>query len=382
MTPDAIAQQLQQTLIERGLSPQWAAMAPGRVNLIGEHTDYSGGFALPMAVDLYTIAVAAPCAGHTIRVLSESKGMAELNLRDLKPEGDWADYLRGVLAGYVDREFSIPAMTVAIGGNLPLGAGLSSSASLELCFAMLIETATSKSLDPADRALLCQQSEHQFAGVPCGILDQYAVSFATADRAMLLDCRDRSTRPVTIPKSFAIAVVDSGVSHALGDGGYATRRSEVEAAEAALGKSLRDAELTELDNISEENVRARAKHIITENARVIDFCSSIESGDGGAAGETMFASHRSLAQDFEVSCTELDQLVAAAQRHGALGARMTGGGFGGSMVALVGQEDKERFATALQADFQSGFDVTPTLRWVRPSAGTKALSLTTLANAP
>ncbi|WOJ94542.1 galactokinase [Congregibacter variabilis] len=355
--------------------PVWAAQAPGRVNLIGDHTDYSQGFALPMGVNLYTLAIAAPGAAGSdaIRILSTREGEAVLPLDGENPRrGDWTDYLRGVLEQYRKRNVVIPAMDVVIGGNLPLGAGLSSSASLELCFATLVELASAHPIQKMERALLCQQAEHDYAGVPCGILDQFAVSFAKENQAMLLDCRERSIQPVNIPSQLRVAIVDSGVSHALADGGYATRRAQVEAAQAQLGSSLRDACSKDLVKITDDTIRARARHVISENERVLAFAQALKNDDMQTAGQLMYASHESLSRDFAVSCDELDTLVEAAREAGAIGARMTGGGFGGSMIAFVDIGGEATFERIVSKGFtDAGFGYAQ-IRWVTAVAGAQA----------
>jgi galactokinase len=369
---------LERQLFEHyGKRPGWIAVAPGRVNLIGDHTDYSGGLALPMAIDRYTVALAAPRgdSGDFHRIYSAQRGELVLPSRESTvPCGDWSDYLRGVLAQYLERGIVAAAMDIVIGGNLPIGAGLSSSASLELCFAALLEAASEQQLNPLERALLCQRAEHSYAGVPCGILDQFTISFAEAGSAMLLDCHSRETTPIVLPPDIAIAIVDSGVSHALGDGGYAQRRREVETAEALLGKSLRDCRESDVQAIADPQVASRARHVISENLRVEGFAKSISDGDMQTAGELMYSSHRSLAQDFCVSCDELDTLVAAAKAAGALGARMTGGGFGGSMVCLLDADNTDRFAQTISQHYrQAGYGEAIT-RWVSPVAAASARS--------
>ncbi|WP_439107642.1 galactokinase [Congregibacter sp.] len=365
---------LEAALRERSAAmPAWAAKAPGRVNLIGDHTDYSEGFALPMGIDLYTLAVASPRDDDAIHVFSTQGGKTTLPLNDdSSRNGDWTDYLRGVLKQYRQRGFSVPAMDVVVGGNLPLGAGLSSSASLELCFATLLEVASGKTVSNRERALLCQKAEHDYAGVPCGILDQFAVTFAEENKAMLLDCRTQSLETVTVPEQLCIAVVDSGVSHALADGGYAERRAQVETAQTQLGQLLRDAKTDDLIRITDETVRQRARHVLSENTRVRTFADALAKNDLAAAGHLMYASHESLSRDFAVSCTELDTLVAAAKEARAIGARMTGGGFGGSMVAFVDREHTRSFERLVTERFSSAGYGEPTIRWVSAVAGAKA----------
>ncbi|WOJ95437.1 galactokinase [Congregibacter brevis] len=362
-----------------GSDAVWAAAAPGRVNLIGDHTDYSQGFALPMGLNLYTLIVASPRrdGSDAIRILSTQEGDAILRLGcDESPMGDWTDYLRGVLTLYQRRGVQVPALDLVVGGNLPLGAGLSSSASLELCFAALIEAITGHELPVKERALLCQQAEHEFAGVPCGILDQFAVSFAKENTAMLLDCREQSIESIELPSHVRIAIVDSGVRHALADGGYAERRAQVEEAQEVLGKSLRDTHPETLSLLSDATIKKRAQHVVTENNRVQLFVAALGKGDIATAGELMYASHESLSRDFAVSCLELDTLVDAARDAGAIGARMTGGGFGGSMVAFVAHDKAKVFEMSITERFKAAGYGEPVIRWISAASGAQAWNWT------
>ncbi len=368
---DSLLDALTARVRNTGATPLWCASAPGRVNLIGDHTDYSGGLALPLAIDYYTTAVATPGpeTRASIRIHSEAQGHCEFACREPSRGGDWSDYLRGVVAGYSRRGVAIPALDVWIGGDLPLGAGLSSSASLELCFAALLEAVSGQSLAPKERALLCQKAEHDYPGMPCGILDQFAITFAEANAALLLDCQDQTTSPVALPSRARLAVVNSGVSHALVDGAYGKRRDEVAAAEKALGNSLRNCSLDDVEELREPDLQRRARHVISENQRVRSFIAALDNGFLETAGKIMNDSHRSLAMDFAVSCPEMDLLVEAAQGAGARGARMTGGGFGGSMVALVKADDCDRFQSKLSAWFLEVFKRPLELRWVEAVAG-------------
>lgn len=376
-----LTEQLRQEVSTRfGANAAYQALAPGRVNLIGDHTDYSGGLCLPMAVDMYTAAIAAKGDEdqRALRLHSLSQGDALFELDTLPPRyGDWRDYIGGVIAEYQSLGFTIPSLNVVIGGSLPLGAGLSSSASLELCIASLIERASERTLEAEQRALLCQRAEHSYPGVPCGILDQFAVSFAREGSAMLLDCRAQKIEFVRLPKNTTIAIVDSKVSHALNDGGYAARRREVQDAELVLGKSLRDCASSDIESLDADVLRRRAKHVVTENARVQKIASLFAEGALRQAGDLMYESHTSLASDFEVSCSELDLLVQTARDAGALGARMTGGGFGGSMVCLVEGDSSARqsFAARVEKTFCDAFGHAAALHWVIPAGGAQAWSI-------
>jgi galactokinase len=326
----------------------------GRVNLIGEHTDYNDGFVMPMAIE----------RGVRCTVRRRADGVISLHSAGMGPEvvidpagpllpgrSDWARYALGVIAGYAARGFMIPGCDLAISADLPAGGGLSSSAALEVAVATAIETLCGRSLDPVEKALLCQEAEHRFAGVPCGIMDQFAVTCCRPGHALLLDCRSRECRHVPLDDpGVMVMVIDSGVKHELASGEYARRRDDCRRAATRLGVgTLRDlgpdawpARAGELPDLE----RRRVAHVVGENARVEAFAASIDLGDFVRAGRIMVESHWSLARDCEVSCPEMDALVNAAIRvPGVLGCRMTGGGFGGCAVALV-RTDKAPSATA------------------------------------
>ncbi|MFM9058561.1 MAG: galactokinase [Planctomycetaceae bacterium] len=325
--------------------------APGRVNLIGEHTDYNDGFVLPMAIERGVRIVVTPRADrYAVLRSTREPDPVEIDLaRPLVPgRRDWARYPLGVIAGYADRGFTVPGFTAEISADLPAGGGLSSSAALEVATATVIETLCGRALPAHDKALLCQRAEHEFAGVPCGIMDQFAVTCGRVGHALLLDCRSREIRHVPCG-DVAVLVADSGVKHALADGEYARRRAECEAASRALGvASLRDvsAELWHDRGCDlPDPLRRRAAHVVSENARVHRFTAALEARDWPTAGRIMGESHESLHRDYEVSCPELDLLVeSAAGVAGLFGCRMTGGGFGGCVVALA---EPARAAAAL-----------------------------------
>ena len=306
-------------------------MAPGRVNLIGEHTDTTGGLALPMAVDLATT-VAGERGGD--RVVLRSDGAA--TVVDLALDGGdpsrldgWARYVAGVVAQV--------RPTVGFRGSvtttLPVGAGLSSSAALEVAVALALG-ADDHGRDPLAVALACQRAEQHASGVPCGVMDQLTSACGVAGHALLLDCHELTATPVPIPADLEVVAVHSGEARALAGSAYAERRAELAGAERVVGplRSLHDvAALDELDPVR----RRRARHVVTENERVRAFVAALAAGDAAVLGEAMAASHASLRDDFEVSTPRLDSLVAAlVARPGVLGARLTGAGFGGCVVAL------------------------------------------------
>jgi galactokinase len=336
-----------------GADPRWVVAAPGRVNLIGEHTDYNGGFVLPMAIDRYVVIAAAPAEGDgaaarpRLRVHSAALDASvdiPLGVPLAPGEPTWANYVRGVVAGFQQRGLTPPALDALAVSDVPVGGGLSSSAALEVATATLIEAATGATLERLDKARLCRWAEHEYAGVPCGLMDQAASVLGDEAGPLLIDCKTEVARLVRIADPDAsILVCDSSVRHALGDGEYARRRNECAQAARILGvASLRDATLDRVEaarGALGDVVYRRARHVVTENARTLAAAAAFEAADLDAAGQLMYESHRSLRDDFEVSCPEIDTLVDVAREigpaGGVLGARMTGGGFGGCTVTLV-----------------------------------------------
>ena len=337
--------------------------APGRVNLIGEHVDYQDGLVMPAAIDRHVIATARSIAEPEVR-LSSSESLPEVvvPLEHKTPfSGDqsWVNYPFGVVAKYREAEYSVGGLEVRFKSDLPVGAGLSSSAALESATALVIEGMLGIELSSTERALLCQSAEHDWAGVPCGIMDQLAVNAGVAGHALRIDCRTLEIVPAPLPADLAIVVVDSKVRHALADGEYAKRKTDCETAAGILKMdTLRDADAEQLDAAAKalgDRVRRRARHVITEIARVQAFAKALDVGDKAAAGELMAASHASLRDDYEVSCTELDALVEIACDLGAVGARMTGGGFGGCTVNLVDASAAPIFADQVVARYRDQF---------------------------
>jgi galactokinase len=297
------------------------ARAPGRVNLIGEHTDYNDGFVLPCAIDRFTVVDAEPHESRTMRV--ESLGQADdFDLDSIEHTGTWRDYVRGV----IERLQLERGATLRIESDVPRGAGLSSSASLEVAVGRALSE-----LGGEELALLCQRAENEFVGVQSGIMDQFAVTLGRAGHALLLDCRDLTYRHIPIPGGVAIVVCDSHVRRSLTDSGYNTRRAECERAAAQLGlTSLRDATLEQVARLP------RARHVVSENERTLRAAAALESGDCVTFGELMDASHASMRDDFEIVPPELDALAAATRAvDGCYGSRLTGGGFGGCTVSVV-----------------------------------------------
>ncbi len=365
-----------------GGQPKWIAAAPGRVNIIGEHTDYNDGFVLPMAIERYTVIAAAPNGSSKIQLQSTSgKGVAIIHLdHPLKPErtGDWVNYPMGVVAGFLARGSRPAGFDAFIHSTVPLGSGLSSSAALEVATATLLEVITGKTVDGVDKALLCQKAEHEYAGMPCGIMDQFISALGKKDHLLLLDCRSRETQlvPFTDPE-VSVLIVNSNVKHELTGSEYPTRRKQCETAAAALGlPSLREATMSRLEAAKgkmDEVVFRRARHVIGEINRTTDAAAAIRAGDWSKAGSLMYASHESLRDDYEVSCKELDVIVEIARSigpdGGVIGCRMTGGGFGGCAVALVKTSAVRTISSRLEAEYTEQTGITPSLFVSRPAEG-------------
>jgi galactokinase len=365
-----------------GRPPRWIAAAPGRVNVIGEHIDYNDGFVLPMAIERYAI-MAADVAGTPGSVSIYDTQFKETAAIDVsgpvtKGEPKWANYIRGVLAGFQGRGVEIPALDVAFLSTVPLGGGLSSSAALEVCTATLVEAVTGKTIDPVEKALLCQKAEHDFAGVPCGIMDQFISALGREGHLLLLDCRTRKTELVPMDDpSVALLVINTNVKHELSGGEYAERRAQCEEAARNLGvKSLRDVTPEQLEagkSKMGETVFRRARHVIGEILRTVRAAEGIRQSDWAAAGKLMSASHAALRDDYEVSCAELDEVVEIAEaiglEGGVYGCRMTGGGFGGCCVALVKADRADAIAAKIASDYKARTGIEATLFASRPASG-------------
>ena len=354
--------------------------APGRVNLIGEHTDYNDGFVLPMAIDRGTVVAVAPRDDRKLRVRSLTLGTsAEIDL-DATPRRrrrDWLDYVEGV-ARTVEARLAgtgrgrLRGADVALDSDVPAGAGLSSSAALEVSLALALLGASNASLGPEEVARAGQAAEHEYVGTQCGIMDQMIAALGKRDHALLIDCRSLAATLVSVDFSdAAIVIADTKVKHSLSSSAYNERRAECERAVALLQRAypevraLRDVTPEQLAREEErlpEPVRRRARHVVTENARTVAAAEALRRGALEEAGKLMYASHRSLRDDYEVSCEELDRLVAVAEElDGVLGARMTGGGFGGCTVTLVRKDAVARVTTSLEEAFRASFGRAPEL---------------------
>jgi galactokinase len=321
--------------------------APGRVNLIGEHTDYNDGFVMPAAIEFATWAAVTPRRDRRLVIHSENfNETCEIDLgQPPARRGHWSDYVLGVAVMLERRS----GANLLIRTEVPIGAGLSSSAALEVAVSWAL---TPEPMDPTERAKLCQRAEH-FTGVRCGIMDQFVACHARAGNALMLDCRSLEYQHVAVPSGVKIVIANSMVHHALAAGEYNRRREECGEAAENLGKSLRDAGLDELGRAHLPHVIfRRARHVITENARVLEAREALSRGDLTEFGRLMYESHRSLRDDFEVSCAELDTLVEIARGvEGVYGSRMTGGGFGGCTVSLVDVDRVDALREAIQAGY-------------------------------
>lgn len=363
-----------------GAPPSGVWSAPGRVNLIGEHTDYNLGLVFPLAIDRRARVAAAPRSDGRLRLATTGKGQpAEIRIEDLAPGklAGWSRYAAGVHWVFGLRGIAVPGMDILLDSDVPVGAGLSSSAAVECAVALAVNELSGAQLPPEELVLLCQQAENDFAGAPTGILDQSASLLCTAGHGLFLDCRSREGR--LVPLNFAaegmlLLVIDTKVSHAHDSGGYADRRRDCERAAEQLGlESLREIGLPDLVLAAgqlDHRAYRRARHVVSENARVQSVVGHLESGKPVAKlGPVLASSHESLRDDFEVSCPELDLAVEASLAAGAAGARMTGGGFGGSAIALVRVADAERVERAVVRAFGNAGFAAPEVFAVAPGSG-------------
>lgn len=369
-----------------GRPARWVAAAPGRVNVIGEHTDYNDGFVFPMAIDRYTVVAAAPSNNGAVQLRStHGDAPALLDLRQpLKPaaKGTWYNYPLGVLAGFLARGINPSGFDALIHSTVPLGGGLSSSAALEVSTATLLEDMTGKKLDPVDKALLCQKAEHEYAGMPCGIMDQFISVMGQKDHILLLDCRSRKTELVPMTdNSVELLITNTNVKHELTGGEYAKRRAQCEEAARILGvPSLRDADASQLERAKgkmDNTAYRRARHVISEIERTTSAAEGVRNSNWPTVGQLMYASHASLRDDYEVSCPELDAVVEIAQdiglKGGMYGCRMTGGGFGGCTVALVQADKVAAISQRIATEYEKRTQIKPTLFVSRPAAGATVL---------
>jgi galactokinase len=362
-----------------GGTPSLVIRAPGRVNLIGEHTDYNDGFAMPAAIGLETQIAIRLTAGHAVHVAALDFGEDDsfVVAPDLQKsaKGGWRDYVRGSLVMLARAGFAVSGAELAIAGSIPKGTGLSSSASLEVAVILAMLTASGQTMDAKRLALLAQSAENDFVGMRCGNLDQLASAATEAGAALLIDCRSLDTRQVSLPDDVSILIVQSGVTRGLVEGEYNRRRAECEEAARLLGvAALRDADLPMLDAkraAIDPVVFRRARHVITDNQRTLEAARALDAGDLVTMGKLMRDSHVSQRDDFEITTPETDELAsilnAAIGAEG--GARQTGGGFGGAVVALLRTEDLERVQRLVVEEYRTPAGHQPILFVERARAG-------------
>jgi galactokinase len=355
--------------------------APGRVNLIGEHTDYNLGFVLPVALDLATYVATAPAAGGTLRIYSEDRQESAewpvAEIAALTPRRHWTDYPLGVAQELIRAGSAVAPANLLVRSTVPEGSGLSSSAALEVSSALAM--LAGRRMAPLELARLCQRAERNFVGMPCGIMDQYISVFGEERAAICIDCRSLKHQVVRLPEGVAFVAVNTMVKHELAGSAYKERTEQCAAAVDVVRRrhprveSLRDvtpAILEEAESSMPLIVARRARHVVTEDARVLEFVAACREGAVERMGDLFEASHRSLQHDYEVSCDELDFLVDAAQGiEGVYGARMTGGGFGGSTVNLMRPAAVAHFEREIARLYHERFGISPRIYPCRPSWG-------------
>jgi len=353
--------------------------APGRVNLIGEHTDYNLGFVLPIALDRSTYVESRPSPNRNFLFYSEQHdsqfSWPAADTLNMKPRKHWSDYVVGVAVELAKAGVPLEPLECSIYSEVPEGSGLSSSAALEVSSALTF--LQGRDFDRRELAQLCRRAETDFVGMPCGIMDQFVSIFGQEHAAIRLDCRSLDYEAVTLPSDSVVIAVNSMVKHELGASAYRTRVAECAEAVAAIRQehpeveSLRDATPEQIETASMSDVvRRRARHIVTENQRVLDFVTAAEAGDSTKMGSLFQASHRSMRDDYEISCEEIDFLVnAASSIPGCFGARMTGGGFGGCTVNLVSPDSAESFEKRIRAEYQDRYSRDPVVFLCNPGPG-------------
>ncbi|XP_038159116.1 galactokinase [Cyprinodon tularosa] len=365
--------------------PQVAVCAPGRVNLIGEHTDYNQGFVLPMALPLVTVVVGGRTSAPGVTIVTAAQDADEPRRVELSLTGDgsslspglprWANYVKGVIQHY--RAPALPNFRAVVTSSVPLGGGLSSSASLEVAFYSFLQKLKPDDGEKLPKVLACQQAEHTHAGVPCGIMDQFVSVFGREGQALLIDCRSLEATPVPLADpGLVILITNSNVKHSLTGSEYPTRRRQCEEPASALGKdSLRDVTMAELQEARErlgDVTYRRARHVVEEIERTVQAAEALKRGAYQEFGRLMVESHNSLRDLYEVSCRELDELVSAAMEvEGVFGSRMTGGGFGGCTVTLLQAHAVDEAIRHMKERYSG----TPTFYVTTPSDGARGLNL-------
>jgi galactokinase len=359
--------------------------APGRVNLIGEHTDYNEGFVLPFAIDRTARVTVGVRPDSTIRLLSTygDQGITTADTASLQPgtAKGWTKYPLGVIWSLQQRGIDVPGLDLLLDSDVPLGAGLSSSHAIECAVISALNDLTGAGMGPEDMVLATQRAENDFVGAPTGIMDQSASLRGSMGHAVFLDCRDQSVQLVPFEAEAAglvLLVIDTKVSHSHADGGYASRRASCELGAEVLGvKALRDVtpgDLEEASGLLDEVTFRRVRHVVTENDRVLQTVELLGQQGPSAIGALLDASHASMRDDFEISCAELDLAADTSRANGAIGARMTGGGFGGAVIALTPASEEQQVRTAVVRAFAEAGYTEPDIFTVTPAAGAMRLA--------
>ena len=361
--------------------------APGRVNLIGEHTDYNDGFVMPAAIGLFTCVAAGPRNDEQLAVYSlDFDECRQFELAEITSNltGNWSDYVRGVAGVMRSRGIPVRGANLAVKGDVPIGAGLSSSAALEVATAIALLGVSGLQLDRRETAAICQRAEHDYAGTKCGIMDQFISCFGEANHAILLDCRSLDFWPLRIAEGVRIVICNTMVKHELATGAYNRRRTECEAGVEFLRRYLPDiralrdvtqAQFSAYGSDLPDVIRRRCRHVISENARVLEAADALRQSDLKRFGEFMAQSHLSLRDDYEVSCAELDLMVELAnQCRGVYGARMTGGGFGGCTVNLVETDAVDDFKSTVARRYQEQVGLQPDIYVCTAAEGAREIT--------
>jgi galactokinase len=367
--------------------PAAVVRAPGRVNLIGGHTDYNDGYVLPVAIDRSVLVAAAPRDDRQVVIHALDLGeSAEFSLDDIEHDRvkTWSNYQRGVAYFLEERSIKLPGLNVVVVGDVPIGSGLSSSAAIEVSMAYTWQVLDGFELSRVELALLCQRAENEFVGINCGIMDQFVSALGQRDHALLIDCRSLDYQSVPLPTGAAIIVADTMMRRGLVDSEYNTRRRECGEGVRILQRylpqvqALRDvsvAQFVEHEGQLPENVRQRCRHIVYENERVLKSVAALRAGGLAAFGQLMNESHASLRDDYEVSCLELDIMAEAARKvDGVYGSRMTGAGFGGCTVSLVANEAIEDFRGQVAAVYEEATGIVPQIYVCRAEDGVAEVS--------
>jgi galactokinase len=385
--PEQRPQQTTENQLARNFRARFATeprlfRAPGRVNLIGEHTDYNDGFVLPAAIELNLCTAIAPRKDLHLHVFSENlqeTAVLDLAEKHPQPKGHWSDYVRGVALMLQSSGVALAGADIAIHSDIPKGAGLSSSAALEVSLAIALLTTAGRSLELVEIARLCQRAENEFVGARVGIMDQFASCFGSAGRAILLDCRSLECQQLPLPATVEMLICNTMVKHEHAGGEYNDRRTQCETGVTLLRhalpsiKALRDVTLEQLEThrgLLPKLIYRRCRHVIGENERVLRCVNALRAGDLATVGYCMAESHVSLKDHYQVSCAELDMMVEiAARQDGVVGSRMTGGGFGGCTVSLVKSEAAEEFKRSVAKEYQAATRIEADIYVSKAAAG-------------